>query len=133
MAVLVTHGHPDHYGGIVELVRDDAVPVIAAAGVDAVIRRDDASRRRSCDPCSGTSGRARGCFPSRTVSGGETLALAGVDFTVLDLGPGESPHDSIWLLGTDRRTVFAGDQVYGGKHAYLADGYYSNGSPTSSC
>jgi glyoxylase-like metal-dependent hydrolase (beta-lactamase superfamily II) len=44
--------------------------------------------------------------------------------TVLDLGPSESPHDSIWFLGEDRRTAFLGDQVYERKHAYLADGFF---------
>ena len=43
---------------------------------------------------------------------------------MLDLGPGESPHDSIWFLGDERRTVFLGDQVYDRKHAYLADGFF---------
>ena len=36
--VLVTHAHPDHYGGLVEL---PDVPIYALAGVDEVIRRDD--------------------------------------------------------------------------------------------
>jgi hypothetical protein len=31
---------------------------------------------------------------------------------------------SIWSLGEDRRTVFLGDQVYDGKHAYLANGFF---------
>lgn len=43
---------------------------------------------------------------------------------MLYLGPGESPHDSIWFLGEDRWTVFLGDQVYDRKHAYLADGFF---------
>ena len=29
LAVLVTHAHPDHYGGVVELVGGDDLPVIA--------------------------------------------------------------------------------------------------------
>src|SRR5262249_37751650 len=29
LAVLVTHGHPDHYGGVTGLVANDKVPVIA--------------------------------------------------------------------------------------------------------
>ncbi len=62
--------------------------------------------------------------PDRIVAGGERLSLAGLDFTALDLGPGESPHDSVWLLGDDRRTVFAGDQFYNHMHAYLADGFH---------
>jgi glyoxylase-like metal-dependent hydrolase (beta-lactamase superfamily II) len=123
-AVLVTHSHPDHYGGIVELVGSDDVPVIATAGVDAVIRRDDALKEEILRPMFGEEWPRERVFPNRTFSDGETLELGDARFTVLDLGPGESPHDSIWLLGDDRRAIFLGDQVYGHKHAYLADGFY---------
>lgn len=124
LAVLVTHAHPDHYGGIVELVTEDDVPVVATAGVDAVIRRDDAVKEQILRPMFGDEWPRERAFPTRTASDGETLEFGGAGFTVLDLGPGESPHDSIWLLGDEGRTVFVGDQVYDHKHAYLADGFY---------
>jgi glyoxylase-like metal-dependent hydrolase (beta-lactamase superfamily II) len=124
LAVLVTHAHPDHYGGIVELVAEDQVPVVATAGVDAVIRRDDALKEEILRPMFGEEWPRERTFPNRTVSDRETVELGGARLTVLDLGPGESPHDSIWLLGEERRTVFLGDQVYDRKHAYLADGFY---------
>lgn len=124
VAVLVTHAHPDHYGGIVELVADDDVPVVATAGVDAVIRRDDALKEEILRPMFGEEWPRRRSFPNRLVADGERLEFGGVPFTVLDLGAGESPHDSIWFLGDDRATVFLGDQVYDGKHAYLADGFF---------
>jgi glyoxylase-like metal-dependent hydrolase (beta-lactamase superfamily II) len=124
LAVLVTHAHPDHYGGIIELVGGDEVPVIATAGVDAVIRRDDALKEEILRPMFGEEWPRERTFPNRTVSDGETLELGGARFTALDLGPGESPHDGGWFLGDDRRTVFLGDQVYDRKHAYLADGFH---------
>lgn len=124
LAVLVTHAHPDHYGGIVELVENDDVPVYATAGVDAVIRRDDDLKEQVLRPMFGDEWPRERAFPTRTVTDAETLEVGGAAFTVLDLGPGESPHDSIWFLGDDRRTVFLGDQCYDDKHAYLADGYY---------
>ena len=124
LAVLVTHPHPDHYGGIVELVAGDDVPVVATVGVDAVIRRDDALKEEILRPMFGEEWPRERMFPSRTVSDGESMDLGGATFTVLDLGPGESPHDSIWFLGDERRTVFLGDQVYDRKHAYLADGFF---------
>jgi glyoxylase-like metal-dependent hydrolase (beta-lactamase superfamily II) len=124
LAVLVTHAHPDHYGGIVELVGSDDVPVVATAGVDAVIRRDDALKEELLRPMFGEEWPRERRFPSRTVSDGERVDFGGASFTVLDLGPGESPHDSIWFLGDERRTVFLGDQVYDRKHAYLADGFF---------
>lgn len=124
LAVLVTHSHPDHYGGIVELVGDEEVPVVATAGVGAIIRRDDALKEEILRPMFGDEWPRERMFPNRTAADGERLELGGAGFTVLDLGPGESPHDSIWFLGDERRTVFIGDQVYDGKHAYLADGFY---------
>jgi glyoxylase-like metal-dependent hydrolase (beta-lactamase superfamily II) len=124
LAVLITHAHPDHYGGIVELVGADHVSVIATAGVDAVIRRDDELKEQILRPMFGEEWPRERTFPNRTVSDGERVDLGGASFTVLDLGPGESPHDSIWFLGDDRRTVFLGDQVYNRNHAYLADGFY---------
>jgi glyoxylase-like metal-dependent hydrolase (beta-lactamase superfamily II) len=123
-AVLVTHSHPDHYGGIVELVAEGDVPVIATEGVDAVIRRDDPVKEQILRPMFGDEWPARRTFPNRTVSDGESLDLAGIRFTVRDLGPSESPHDSMWSLADDPTTVFLGDQVYDHKHAYLADGFY---------
>ena len=124
LAVLVTHPHPDHYGGIVGLVGSDDVPVVATAGVDAVIRRDDALKEEILRPMFGDEWPRERTFPTRIVSDGDTVDLGGTSFTVLDLGPGESPHDSIWFLGDERRTVFLGDQVYDRKHAYLADGFF---------
>ena len=103
LAVLVTHAHPDHYGGIAELVAGDDVPVVATSGVDAVIRRDDAVKEEILRPMFGEEWPRERTFPSRTVADGETLELGGASFTVIDLGPGESPHDSIWLLGDERR------------------------------
>src|SRR3954451_21036777 len=39
--VVLTHAHPDHYGGLGELVRDLDVPVFAVRGVAEAIVRDD--------------------------------------------------------------------------------------------
>lgn len=78
--------------------RDD-LPVIAAAGVDAVIRRDDALKEQILRPMFGDEWPQQRMFPNRAVSDGETLEFGGASFTVIDLGPSESPHDSIWLHG----------------------------------
>ncbi len=125
LAVLVTHAHPDHYGGLMELVAADDVPIVAVSGVNDVIRRDDGVKEQILRPMLGDEWPAERTFPNHTVSDGDTLTLGGVRFTLMDIGPGESPHDSAWLLGDDRRTVFLGDQVYNHMHAYLADGFHA--------
>jgi glyoxylase-like metal-dependent hydrolase (beta-lactamase superfamily II) len=64
-------------------------------------------------------------FPDIPVRDGESLTFDDVTFTVIDLGPSESPHDSPWVLGNDQMTVFLGDQIYDHRHCYLADGFYA--------
>ena len=118
--VLVTHAHPDHYGGLAEL---DDPPVFATAGVRDCIRRDDPIKEKILRPMFGDEWPAERVFPNRVVADGERVELGGLGFRVVDLGPGESPHDSIWMLeGTS--AVFSGDQAYAHRHAYLADGFW---------
>jgi hypothetical protein len=77
------------------------------------------SRRRTFGRCSATSGR----HGERSRAGPSRTASRSISWARVSPCPGESPHDSIWLLGDDNRIVFLGDQVYDHKHSYLADGF----------
>ena len=45
LAIVLTHGHPDHYGGVTQLAEGkNEVPVVAIKGVDSIITRDDAMK-----------------------------------------------------------------------------------------
>jgi glyoxylase-like metal-dependent hydrolase (beta-lactamase superfamily II) len=125
LGVVVTHAHPDHYGGLAELTRGLDVPVFATAGVIDVIRRDDAVKEQILRPTFGDDWAAERRFPDTAIADGETLRLDGIALRATDLGPGESPHDSIWTLAGDDRTVFTADVAYDRKHGYLADGFHA--------
>jgi glyoxylase-like metal-dependent hydrolase (beta-lactamase superfamily II) len=125
-ALLVTHAHPDHYGGAVEAIAGSEAPIVATAGVDAAIRRDDQAKEELLRPMFGDEWPAERAFPTRLVEPGEELTFGDIELAVRDLGPGESPHDSIWWLGEDRSTVFSGDQAYNHMHCFLADGHWES-------
>jgi glyoxylase-like metal-dependent hydrolase (beta-lactamase superfamily II) len=128
VGVVVTHAHPDHYGAISVLLDGLDVPVLATRGVADAIVRDDATKEAILRPMFGPEWPERRTFPTTIVADGERVELGGVRFRVIDLGPGESPHDSIWLLEDDAgaRAAFTGDLAYGHMHGYLADGEHAS-------
>lgn len=124
LGVIITHAHPDHYGGLVELVRDVNVPVFATEGVGKIIRRDDAVKEQILRPMFGEEWAPTRAFPNQVVLDGALVSLDGIRLRVTDLGPSESPHDSIWALEGSDRQVFSADLAYDRHHCYLADGFH---------
>lgn len=112
LGVVITHTHPDHYGGLAELVRKLDVPVFATEGVASAIRRDDPVKEQILRPMIGDEWAVERAFPNKTVADQETVSLDGIRLRVTDLGPGESQHDSIWWLEGDGRQVFSADLAY---------------------
>jgi glyoxylase-like metal-dependent hydrolase (beta-lactamase superfamily II) len=124
-AVLLTHSHPDHYAGLAQLVAEDDVPIIAPQGVIDTIARDDAVKDAIVGPMFGEEWPTTRIYPNTPIRDGESVTFDGVQFTVIDLGPSESPHDSPWILGAEAKTVFLGDEIYDHRHCFLADGFHA--------
>jgi glyoxylase-like metal-dependent hydrolase (beta-lactamase superfamily II) len=124
-AVLLTQSHPDHYAGLREIIGGDDVPIIAPQGVIDTITADDAIKDQIIGPMFGDEWPRERVFPNTPIADGESVTFDGVTFTVIDLGPSESPHDSPWVLGDDEKIVFLGDQIYDHRHCFLADGFYA--------
>jgi glyoxylase-like metal-dependent hydrolase (beta-lactamase superfamily II) len=125
LAVLLTHGHPDHYNGVATLVAGvpGEIPVYASAAVDAVIREWDERKDKQWKPVFKDEWPSVRQFPNRTAKNGEPLKIDGMTFVVHDLGAGESHADSYWTLEGPSRTAFVGDLVLNGSHAYTNDGH----------
>ena len=125
LAVLLTHGHPDHYNGITNLIAgaSSAISIVATAGVDSVSRANDAAKERQWRPLFGAEWPSHRTFPNRIAADGEALTFGGATFTVHALGPGESHQDSYWVLEGAAPAAFIGDAVFQGLHPYTSDGH----------
>ena len=123
-AVLLTHGHPDHYNGVTNLINGAGIDVIATEDTARVIRESDAIKEKLWTPVFGAEWPKRRTFPNRLLPDGGSLTIDGVTFTVHSLGPGESHADSYWVMNDgQRKLAFIGDVVIHGAHAYVTDGH----------
>src|SRR5262249_53572527 len=101
-AILITHGHFDHIGGVADLAEGTGAPVYMADGERMLLERyaDYAP--------AGTGGRPH--TPDTLLEGGETIDVAGVSFDVVAI-PGHSPAHIAY--STDG-ALFSGDLLFAG-------------------
>jgi glyoxylase-like metal-dependent hydrolase (beta-lactamase superfamily II) len=124
-AILVTHPHPDHFNGVLSLVRDSEVPVYATAGVGRVITEIAAAKRAQWSPVYGQEWPAETYYPNSLLADGARVAVDELSFTVHDIGAAESHADSYVVLSADgsAEVAFTGDLFFHGMHPYTADAH----------
>ena len=101
-AILITHGHYDHLGGVADLAEGTGAPVYMPEG-----ERERLERYPEFAPV-GVPGRPHA--PEHLVSGGETIAVAGISFECLAV-PGHSPAHVAFRAEGD---LFSGDLLFAG-------------------
>ena len=101
-AILITHGHFDHVGGVADLAEGTGAPVYMPEG-----ERDLLERYAEFAPV-GAPGRSY--VPDHLLAGGETVDAAGVSFECVSI-PGHSPaHVAFYTEGA----LFSGDLLFAG-------------------
>jgi hydroxyacylglutathione hydrolase len=99
-AILVTHTDIDHIGGVAELAEGTGAEVWAPAGEVEALR-------------TGTTrggGRVRPHDPAHVVSGGDTVAAAGLELEVVDIPGHSAGHVGFAVDGA----LFSGDLLFAG-------------------
>ncbi len=125
LGVFLTHAHPDHFNGTLELVRDREVPVYATGEVARVIGEIADAKREQWAPVYGAEWPAATYYPNTTLRDGEQVDLDGLAITARELGAGESHADSYLLarMPAGETIAFIGDLAFHGTHPYTADGH----------
>lgn len=101
-AILITHGHFDHVGGVADLAEGTGAPVYMPEG-----ERDRLERYAEFAPV-GMPGRSY--VPEHLLEGDETVAVAGLSFECVAI-PGHSPaHVAFYVDGA----LFSGDLLFAG-------------------
>lgn len=122
--VFITHAHPDHFNGIIELMRHREAPVYATEDVARVIEEIADAKRAQWGPVYGGEWPRETYVPNSLLPDNGSVVIDGVTVRVQALGPGESHADSIFHLTCDDVAVaFVGDVAFHGMHAYMADGH----------
>lgn len=124
LAVLLTHGHPDHYIGVGEIINNRPVPIIATQGTLDSAYYQDSYKIQTMEKGYGDNFPKQRKFPNEIVKDQDVVTYDNVDFTINDLGACESDADSTWTIKIqDTKHVFVGDIIYNKRHSYLRDGH----------
>jgi glyoxylase-like metal-dependent hydrolase (beta-lactamase superfamily II) len=121
--ILLTHGHPDHVAGTTNIAPQGEVPICALQAVHDLMRASEQSKHAQWSAMFKDEWIPKWVYPNTIVGAGQQVSLAGLTFTVIDLGAGgDSDANAMWLLEDDRQAAFVGDFLFSDHHAYMMDG-----------
>lgn len=120
-AVLLTHGHPDHYVGLTSFTD---VPRLASPGCLKFAHIEDVRKAPVATHFMGDDFPPVRVFPDQMIADGDTYTFGGVRFSFTEYGPAESDSDGVWTIEKDGvKHLFVGDLVANQCHCFVRDGH----------
>ncbi|MFK5915467.1 MAG: MBL fold metallo-hydrolase, partial [Woeseiaceae bacterium] len=123
IAVIITHGHPDHYNGT-EIITSGftKIPIISTKGVSNCIEDTFDSKEVKWKSYFDQDWPDNKVLPNQLVNDAEVVNLDGLSYRFRDLGAAESNSDLFFTLGKKQSVVFVGDVVFNKVHGFMSDG-----------
>ena len=123
LAVLITHGHPDHIAGIGNVIQNDQVPVFALPSIVELMKSTEEAKHAQWSGMFGNDWINKWVYPNELVQNGDKLSFDGLNFSVYDVGGGgDCEANSIWELENGTTQAFVGDMIHKDKFTYMNDG-----------
>jgi glyoxylase-like metal-dependent hydrolase (beta-lactamase superfamily II) len=121
--IILTHGHPDHVAGTINVADERDIPIYALESVKRLMEDTEQEKHKQWSGMFGDEWVPRWAYPNSLVEDGQSVKIAGFEFTVADIGSGgDSDANSLWFLDGATKAAFLGDFIYHRNHTYMADG-----------
>ena len=122
-AIVLTHPHPDHFGGLAAVLEAfPGTPVLASAETARIMREDANGFITATKEMLGSDAPDEQPLPTTTVEDGETLAFGGIELVADEVGRGEADSMTI-LYAPEENALFTGDVVDNGRTGFLMEGH----------
>ena len=122
LAILVTHGHPDHYTGLEQFLAEwPNAHVHASPETIRVIETDHYGYHQVVRDLAPKAAPERFVVPDRAIEADATLTIDGVEVVTREMGPSEATGATVYFL-PETGDVYTGDLVLNKMHGFFLEG-----------